>query len=326
MPEPENTPDVAALTVQLLSAYLANNTVPADDLASLIRTTRGALTEDSTSQVEAEPETYTPAVSVRKSLASQDQILSLIDGKPYKTLKRHLASHGLTPDTYRERYGLPATYPMVAPTFAARRREIAEQIGLGSRKATGTGSTAEASTAAISETQTELQDVAAGVAPVAKAKSGGSSKSKPAKKVASKSATAQSPNDTVSAPADAATTKSAGKPKSAKPVRPKKAPAKAGVSEKPVAAKPASGAAANEGQAGVVNEAAKPATKRRGKLGLFKSGTATDATAVNSDVAEANAAEPGDKVKADAKAPRGKRMARTAKDAPSPSNLSDTAE
>jgi hypothetical protein len=75
-----------------------------------------------------------PAVSVRKSLASPDHIISLIDGKPYKTLKRHLTSRGLTPEEYRQRYNLPANYPMVAPSFAAARKAIAEKIGLGSRR------------------------------------------------------------------------------------------------------------------------------------------------------------------------------------------------
>ncbi|EJL34415.1 MucR family transcriptional regulator, partial [Novosphingobium sp. AP12] len=96
MAESENQTDVAALTVQLLSAYLANNTVASEDLAGLIRTTRAALVED-TAPVAAEPEapTYTPAVSVRKSLASPDHIISMLDGKPYKTLKRHLSANGL---------------------------------------------------------------------------------------------------------------------------------------------------------------------------------------------------------------------------------------
>lgn len=133
--ETETPSDVAALAVQLLSAYLANNTVPSQDLPELIRSTREALTREIAPAVEeTAPEPVVPAVSVRKSLASADHILSLIDGKPYKTLKRHLATHGLTPDSYRERYGLPASYPMVAPSFAARRREIAERIGLGNRK------------------------------------------------------------------------------------------------------------------------------------------------------------------------------------------------
>ena len=79
-------------------------------------------------------------MTVRKSLASRDHIISLIDGKPYKTLRRHLAGHGLTPDDYRERYGLKADYPMVAPGYAEVRRDISKKIGLGrKRKQEGDG-------------------------------------------------------------------------------------------------------------------------------------------------------------------------------------------
>lgn len=77
------------------------------------------------------PTEYTPAVSVRKSLASKDHIVSMIDGKPYKTLRRHLSSNGLTPDEYRARYGLKADYPMVAESYSHHRREMAKKIGLG---------------------------------------------------------------------------------------------------------------------------------------------------------------------------------------------------
>jgi predicted transcriptional regulator len=81
-------------------------------------------------ETETAPE-YTPAVSVRKSLASRDHIISLIDGKPYRTLKRHLSTNGLTPQEYRERYGLKADYPMVAPSYTEARRDMAKKIGLG---------------------------------------------------------------------------------------------------------------------------------------------------------------------------------------------------
>ena len=134
MSEFEATNDVAALTVQLLSAYLANNTVASEDLAGLIRSTKQALTSEPLASAETEPETFVPAVSVRKSLASPEHIISLIDGKPYKTLKRHLQSRGLTPDHYRSRYNLPASYPMVAPAYAVKRREVAQQLGLGRKK------------------------------------------------------------------------------------------------------------------------------------------------------------------------------------------------
>jgi predicted transcriptional regulator len=78
-----------------------------------------------------------PAVTVRKSLASKDHIISLIDGKPYTTLKRHLGAHGLTPAQYRERYGLKSDYPMVAPAYAEKRRELAKKIGLGRKPGSG---------------------------------------------------------------------------------------------------------------------------------------------------------------------------------------------
>ena len=74
---------------------------------------------------------HTPAVSVRKSLASKDHIISLIDGKPYKTLRRHLSGHGMTPEQYRERYNLKSDYPMVAETYSQHRRDMAKKIGLG---------------------------------------------------------------------------------------------------------------------------------------------------------------------------------------------------
>jgi len=74
-----------------------------------------------------------PAVSVRKSLASKDHILSMIDGKPYKTLRRHLSTHGMTPDEYRQRYGLKSDYPMVAPNYSEQRSAMAKKFGLGAK-------------------------------------------------------------------------------------------------------------------------------------------------------------------------------------------------
>ena len=92
----------------------------------------GGLNAGTSGQTDVEPETkYEPAVSVRKSLSSPDHIISLIDGKPYKTLRRHLSRHGLTAEQYRERFGLKADYPMVAPAYAETRRDLAKKIGLG---------------------------------------------------------------------------------------------------------------------------------------------------------------------------------------------------
>lgn len=194
-------PDVAALTVQLLSAYLANNTVAHTDIADLVRTTKAALIED-TAPAPTEPEApaHTPAVAVRKSLASPDHILSLIDGKPYKTLKRHLTSHGLTPASYRERYGLPASYPMVAPGFAAQRRAIAERIGLGRRTPIAStvpaGATLDASPAQpeVTPAPTKTPAKAAKTAPSAKA---------PAKKVSTRALPSKSAQSRTPAPQNA---------------------------------------------------------------------------------------------------------------------------
>lgn len=94
--------------------------------------TVSALLGGTAQQVEAEaPVEYTPAVSVRKSLASNDYIISMIDGKPYKTLRRHLSTNGLTPEEYRARYNLKADYPLVAPSYSAARQAMAKKIGLG---------------------------------------------------------------------------------------------------------------------------------------------------------------------------------------------------
>jgi predicted transcriptional regulator len=79
---------------------------------------------------------YVPAVTARKSLASKDHIISMIDGKPYKTLRRHLATNGLTPAEYRERYGLKPDYPMVAENYSESRRAMAKKIGLGRKPGT----------------------------------------------------------------------------------------------------------------------------------------------------------------------------------------------
>ncbi|MGJ3627605.1 MucR family transcriptional regulator [Sphingomonas sp. MMS24-JH45] len=87
-------------------------------------------TTTSTQPAEEAQSDYSPAVSVRKSLASKDDPISLIDGKPYKTL-RCLAGHGLTPDDYRQRYGLKSDYPMVAESYSQARRDMAKKIGLG---------------------------------------------------------------------------------------------------------------------------------------------------------------------------------------------------
>jgi predicted transcriptional regulator len=130
------------LATELTMAWLANpNTrAPAEEVPAFLQSMHSAvatLAAAAAATDEALPsKKYAPAVTVRRSLVSKDHILSLIDGKPYKTLKRHLSGHGLTPAEYRERYGLKSDYPMVAETYGEMRRAMAKRIGLGRRPGT----------------------------------------------------------------------------------------------------------------------------------------------------------------------------------------------
>ena len=125
------------LATELTIAWLDNpNTrTSADDVPAFLQSMYAAVEKLGGSSVETPAaETaveYTPAVTVRKSLASKDHIISMIDGKPCKTLRRHLAGHGLTPEQYRERYKLKSDYPMVAEAYSEARRTMAKKIGLG---------------------------------------------------------------------------------------------------------------------------------------------------------------------------------------------------
>ena len=139
----EQTLNAVELATELTIAWLGNqnNRVQAEDVPQFLRTMHATVTElaggSSTASGVAEEtgpaEEFTPAVSARKSLASKDHIISMIDGKPYKTLKRHLSTHGLTPDEYRRRYNLRSDYPMVSESYSAARRAMAKKIGLGQK-------------------------------------------------------------------------------------------------------------------------------------------------------------------------------------------------
>jgi predicted transcriptional regulator len=139
MAEEDYTPNTIELATELTVAWLNNpsNRAAAEDVPAFLermhQTLAGLSSNAGTSPAAATENAVTPAVSVRKSLGSKDHIISLIDGKPYKSLKRHLSRHGLTPAQYRERYGLKPDYPMVAENYALQRRELALAIGLGSK-------------------------------------------------------------------------------------------------------------------------------------------------------------------------------------------------
>lgn len=121
----------------IVAAYVANNRVPASQLPRLIQSVHGAVASLAPATLMAETDPVVQAdvekpsaAQIRKSVRP-DGIMSFVDGKTYKTLKRHLTSRGLDPRSYRDRYGLPVDYPMVAPSYAERRSALAKAIGLG---------------------------------------------------------------------------------------------------------------------------------------------------------------------------------------------------
>lgn len=124
--------DLLSLTCEIVSAHVGNNAVSAQEVPDLIRNVYGALA--GFSEVEApEPERPEPAVSIKKSI-TPDFLICLEDGKKLKMLKRHLkTAYDMTPEEYRERWGLPSDYPMVAPNYAKQRSALAKEIGLGTK-------------------------------------------------------------------------------------------------------------------------------------------------------------------------------------------------
>lgn len=122
------------LTADIVSAHVSNNSVSVADLPTLIDRVYGALAKTST-PVDVEPSKPTPAVPIRSSV-KPDYLVCLEDGKKMTMLKRHLAtSYNLTPDEYRAKWGLPKDYPMVAPNYSERRRNLARSFGLGRKPA-----------------------------------------------------------------------------------------------------------------------------------------------------------------------------------------------
>ncbi len=122
------------LAADIVSAYVSNNTVPAADLPALIASVHRALNSTNAGGSEPEPEPLKPAVNPKKSVFP-DYIICLEDGKKFKSLKRHLRTHyDLSPEEYREKWGLAPDYPMVAPNYAAARSALAKKMGLGQQR------------------------------------------------------------------------------------------------------------------------------------------------------------------------------------------------
>ena len=134
MAELENAGDtLLTLTADIVAAHVSNNSVAVNDLPNLIQNVHAALSgiAGNGAAAEAKPE---PKVSVRASV-KPDYIVCLEDGKKLKMLKRHLMTHySLTPDQYRQKWGLSSDYPMVAPNYAEQRRKLAKSIGLGTKR------------------------------------------------------------------------------------------------------------------------------------------------------------------------------------------------
>jgi predicted transcriptional regulator len=135
--------NIVDLTINLAIAWLnnQNNPVAAGQVPALLHATYDTILEladrsgrPRSSERSVINREFVPMVSESQSLASPDYILSLINGKPYKTLRRHLTKHGLTPEEYRARYHLPLDYPMVAPSYAEKRSDLAKELGLGGKR------------------------------------------------------------------------------------------------------------------------------------------------------------------------------------------------
>ena len=126
--------NLISLTADIVSAHVSNNSVAVNDLPALIQNVHNALSGLGDAAPEPEQKKQEPAVSVRSSV-KPDYIVCLEDGKKLKMLKRHLMTHyQMTPEQYRQKWGLSADYPMVAPNYAEQRRSLAKQIGLGTKR------------------------------------------------------------------------------------------------------------------------------------------------------------------------------------------------
>ncbi len=131
--------EMVQLTADIVSAYVSNNKIGSAELGKLIEDVHTALQRGPGAPAAPEPEPREPAVSIRRSV-TPDFIVCLEDGKKFKSLKRHLhGEHGLSPEEYRSKWGLPRDYPMVAPNYAQARSDLAKSMGLGRKAAAGGG-------------------------------------------------------------------------------------------------------------------------------------------------------------------------------------------
>ena len=134
MSEPSGSNNYIELAADIVSAYVSNNSVPASELPALINDVHNALLRVDSGVAPVVAEALKPAVPTKKSITN-DYIICLEDGKKFKSLKRHLRTqYNISPEEYREKWGLPADYPMVAPNYAKARSQLAKQMGLGPQR------------------------------------------------------------------------------------------------------------------------------------------------------------------------------------------------
>ncbi|MGI9383971.1 MAG: MucR family transcriptional regulator [Methyloligellaceae bacterium] len=134
MSENPESSALVELTADIVSAYVSNNTLVVSELPALIENVGEALALAADKASKPHRPELKPAVSIKRSV-TPDHIVCLEDGKKFKSLKRHLRTYyNLTPEEYREKWGLPHDYPMVAPNYAAARSELARKFGLGQRR------------------------------------------------------------------------------------------------------------------------------------------------------------------------------------------------
>ena len=136
MPDADKDALLVTLTAEIVAAHVANNAVHTGDVAKLIAAVHEGLAGLGAPAAPPVPEKPTGAVSARASV-KPSHLISMIDGKPYKMLRRHISQHGYTPESYREAFGLARDYPMVASNYAEQRRALAHKIGLGRKPRTG---------------------------------------------------------------------------------------------------------------------------------------------------------------------------------------------
>ena len=127
--------DLSSLTADIVSAYVSNNKVEPGKLADVIADVHRALGSVGQAPAPVEPESPKPTTGEVRKSRTPDYLISFVDGRRYKSLKRHLSTHGMTPDEYRSRFGLPKDYPMVAESYSAQRSALAKTLGLGRKAA-----------------------------------------------------------------------------------------------------------------------------------------------------------------------------------------------